>query len=239
MAVDREVVFSAGTVQWAAEQLGLTLPVTLAPEPVWRSADAEAAHAATARSELAEEGLLDHRDAVGEDLEESLRLLCRGRDEVSAYVQTEDLTYRLHAAGGRRTAAFACYLPRERRILLRPARPEALARTVVLELPECAAGRASSLSVPVSELKSPEPRGDARRVAAIFARPRSAAGQLYAGVRSDRGRRRSEPVTFVDTDQGRWLSHCSADGRFVTTVPGTPDALLVKLAELRNALAQS
>jgi hypothetical protein len=93
-----------------------------------------------------------------------------------------------------------------------------------------------SFSVPVSDLRADEPRGDAARVAAIFAQPRYAGGQLYAGVRDQRGHRRSEPVTFVDTDQGRWLSHRTADGRFVVTVSGTPGALLTKLDELRSDL---
>jgi hypothetical protein len=88
----------------------------------------------------------------------------------------------------------------------------------------------------VSDLRAEEPRGDAARVATIFAQPRYAGGQLYAGIRDQRGHRRSEPVTFVDTDQGRWLSHCSPDGRFVVTVGGSDGALLAKLDELTNDL---
>jgi hypothetical protein len=231
MVVRREVVLNAPAVHWAAEQLGLTLPPALAPEPVWRSPDAESTRTDAARDELAGEGLLDH-DGITEDFEDSLRLLCRGPAEVSAYVQTEELTYRLHAAAGRRVGAFACYLPRERRILLRPAAPEAPGRVVARELPEHPPARSVSYSVPVAELRAEEPRGDAARVAAIFARPRCAGGQVYVGVRG----RRSDPVTFVDTDHGRWLSHCSPDGRFVVTVSGTSAALLAKIDELTHAL---
>jgi hypothetical protein len=235
MVVRHETVLNAASVHWAAEELGLTLPPVLAPEPVWRSPDAESARAEAAREELAAEGFLD-RDGPGEDLEDSLRLLCRAPAEVSAYVQTDELAYRLHAAAGRRSGMFACYLPREGRILVRPARLEALARMVVRELPGHPPARSVSYSVPVADLTVEEPHGQAARVAAIFARPRCAGGQVFAGVRDHRGHRRSEPVTFVDTDQGRWLSHLSADGRFVTTTGGSDDTLLAKLDELRHEL---
>jgi hypothetical protein len=225
------VVLDAPAVHWAAEQLGLTLPPALAPEPVWRSPDAAAARTAAARAELAGEGLLGH-DGIAEDLEDSLRLLCRAPAEVSAYVQTDELTYRLHAAGGGRAGAFACYLPRDRRILLRPATPEAPGRVVARELPEHPPARSVSSSVPVAELRAAEPRGDAARVAAIFARPRNAGGQVCVGVRGRRG----DPVTFVDTDHGRWLSHRLRDGRFVVAVSGTSAALLAKLGELTRVL---
>jgi hypothetical protein len=233
MVVRHEAVLNAAGVHWAAERLGLTLPAVLAPEPVWRSPDAESARAAAAREELAAEGFLD-RDEPCEELEDSLRLLCRAPAEVSAYVQTETLTYRLHAAAGRRFGAFACYLPRDGRILLRPARLDALARVVVHELPEHPPARSVSYSVPVTDLAVEEPHGPAARVAAIFAQPRSAGGQLFAGVRDHRGLRRSDPVTFVDTGQGRWLSH--SDGRFVVTVGGSDQALVAKLDELRRDL---
>lgn len=235
MGVRRGTVLTAASVHWAAERLGLTLPPALTPEPVWRSPDAEAARAGAAREELASEGLLD-RDEPGEDLEDSLRLLCRAPAEVSAYVQTPELTYRLHAAAGRRSGAFACYLPGDGRVLFRSARLEALARIVVRELPEHPPARSVSCSVPVEDLTAGEPHGQAARVAALFALPRSAGGQVFAGARDHRGHRRSEPVTFVDTDQGRWLSHLSADGRFVTTVGGSDAVLLAKLDELRAEL---
>ncbi|MEU0530411.1 ESX secretion-associated protein EspG [Amycolatopsis tolypomycina] len=235
MVVRHETVLTAASVHWAADRLGLTLPPVLAPEPVWRSPDAESARAAAAREELAAEGFLD-QDEPGEDLEDSLWLLCRAPEAVSAYVQTEGLTYRLHTAAGRRSGAFACYLPGEGRILVRPARLEALARMVVRELPEHPPARSVSYSVPVADLDGEEPRGQAARVAAIFAQPRYAGGQVFAGVRDDRGQRRSEPVTFVDTDQGRWLSHRCSDGRFVVTVGGSDGALLAKLDELRRRL---
>jgi hypothetical protein len=233
MVVRHETVLAARSVHWAAERLGLTLPSVLAPEPVWRNADAEAEREEAARDELAAEGLLD-RGEPGDDLGDSLWLLCQGPAEVSAYVQTADLSYRLHAAAGRRSGAFACYLPREGRFLLRPARLEALARTVVRELPEHPAARSVSYSVPVADLTAEEPHGQAARVAGIFAQPRSAGGQLFAGVRDQRGHRRSEPVTFVDTEQGRWVSH--TDGRYVVVVGGSDAVLLAKLAELKDGL---
>jgi hypothetical protein len=235
MVVRHETALNAASVHWAAERLGLTLPPVLAAEPVWRSGDAASARADAAREELASAGLLD-RDEPGEDLEDSLRLLCRAPAEVSAYVQTEELSYRLHAAAGRRSGAFACYLPGEGRILLRSARLDALAMLVVRELPEHPPARSVSYSVPVADLTTGEPHGQAARVAAVFARPRCAGGQVFAGVRDHRGHRRSEPVTFVDTDQGRWLSHLSADGRFVITVGGSDGFLLAKLDELRHEL---
>ncbi|WP_410606960.1 ESX secretion-associated protein EspG [Amycolatopsis sp. lyj-109] len=233
MVVRHETVLNAASVHWAAERLGLTLPAVLAPEPVWRDPDAAAGRAETAREELAEEGFLD-RDEPGEDLEDSLRLLCRAPAGVSAYVQTGELTYRLHAAAGRRSGSFACYLPGEGRILLRPARLEALTRMVVRELPEHPPARSVSYSVPVADLTVEEPHGQAARVAAIFAQPRSAGGQVFVGVRDHRGLRRSEPVTFVDTEQGRWLSY--PDGRFVSTVSGTESTFLNRLDELWREL---
>ncbi|WP_103350648.1 ESX secretion-associated protein EspG [Amycolatopsis sp. CA-128772] len=235
MPVRHEAVLNARSVHWAAERLGLVLPAVLAPEPVWRSAEAEAERAEAAREELAAEGLLD-RDEPGEDLEDSLRLLCRAPAEVSAYVQTEELTYRLHAAAGKRSGAFACYLPRESRLLLSPARLEALATIVARELPEHPPARSVSYSVPVTDLTTGEPHGQAARVAAIFAQARYAGGQLSVGVRDHRGHRRGEPVTFVDTEQGRWLSHLSADGRFVTTVGGSDGVLVAKLEEQQREL---
>lgn len=236
MALRHEIVLDALSVHWAAERLGLTLPAVLAPEPVWRSPDAAAVRAEVAREHLAAAGLL-HQGEPGEDLEDSLRLLCRAPAEVSAYVQTRDLTYRLHAGAGRRAGVFACSLPGDRRILLRPARLDALARSVVRELPARAGARSCSYSVPLADLAGAEPRGQAGRVAAIFARPRLAGGQVFAGVRDRLGHRRSRPVTFVDTEQGRWLSYLDVDGRFVVTVGGGGRSLAAKLDQLRHELA--
>lgn len=235
MVVRQETVLDAATVHWAAEQAQLVLPPVLAPEPAWRSEDAEAARAERAREELAREGFLDY-DGLAEDFEHSLRVLCRAPAEVSAYVQTEELTYRLHAAAGKRAGAFACYLPRDRRFLLRPARLDALATAVVRELPEHPPARSVSYSVAVEDLTAEEPRGQAARVAAIFAQRRYAGGQVFVGARDHRGHRRSEPVTFVDTEQGRWLSHRSADGRYVVALPGSDGALLAKLDQFRDEL---
>lgn len=241
-----EVIVAHESLAVAAGWLNLELPTTLAPTPLWRNEDEVATLHGRARTELSEAGLL-RGDQLTETVTDVLHLLCSGAVEFYAYVDTADRDYRLHAAASGNDAVFACWVPEAGQVLLRPAKHDALAEEVVAELPECRAARGRSMSIAEAELPQgelgvddPPRQGDSRRLLALYEQPRVAAGQLRAGVRGRMGGvKRSDPITFVDVEEGRWLTYFTVDGygaRTLVTAPGSRQVAADKLYELQNAM---
>jgi hypothetical protein len=173
-------------------------------------------------------------------------VLGRGEREFSATVKTATGGYRLHVAASGRDAVLACHVPSSDRVLLRPARPEALAEDLFAELPAMGPSSWPGLSVPESDLRQAmngaPPRRDVRRVLEVAGLARAGSGQISAGFRDGvHGYRKTgaNVCTFYDTEQGRYLfSFTEEPGyeRYVNVSPGRPDTMIAKIYDLLEQL---
>ena len=82
---------------------------------------------------------------------------------------------------------------------------------------------------------------DARDLMTAFDAPRTGGGELYvaARVRSGERRRCENPVIYVDTQHGRWMTQLSSGRpgeRWIVSAPASRQLLLSKLSEMRNNL---
>jgi hypothetical protein len=80
---------------------------------------------------------------------------------------------------------------------------------------------------------------DARDLVTAMDQPRSGGGELYvaARVRSGERRRCENPLVYVDTQQGRWMTQLSSGRpgeRWIVSAPASRQLLLSKLNEMRN-----
>ncbi|WP_158881326.1 ESX secretion-associated protein EspG [Amycolatopsis anabasis] len=243
--LNREVVLSQDCLDVVANWIRVTLPPTLAPEPIWRSGEELRTRDERARAELAEHGLL-RGASPAEEFTEALSVLCRGGTEFFAYVESDNNEYRLHAAASGQDAIFACYVPASGNVLLRSARSEALVEELVAELPEFRPGQGVSHSVPERELRGavagkPVSR-EVRRVLDLLDLPRHGGGQVSAGVRDGLGAHRTSrgsSCTYLDTEAGRWLfSFTEQPGgeRYVNIAPARFDLVVGKTYELGAGL---
>lgn len=242
-----EFVISQGCVGIIAEDLGLTLPATIAGEPLYYG-DGEFGQArGAAHRELAQIGLVE-RGEPAPALLETLLVLCAASVEFYGFVAATNRQYTMHVAARGRDAVFAALAGDD--VLLRPTHPQSLVSELLAELPEArpAGGRALSAPEaaiqPLSErdrLTGVTPRGDARRLIELLNQPHRAAGKLHAAMRAGVDARRvcsADPIGFVDTEQGRWLTYAtSGDGaRHVTAAPGRTETIAHKLHEAQQAL---
>jgi hypothetical protein len=176
----------------------------------------------------------------------TLAVLGRGEREFSATVKTSTGGYRLHVAASGRDAVLACHVPSSGQVVLRPARPEALAEDLFAELPAVGPSSWPGLSVPESDLRQAmngaPPRRDVRRVMDVAALPRTGSGQISAGFRDGVHRYRktgANVCTFYDTEQGRYLfSFTEEPGyeRYVNVAPGRPETVIAKIYDLLEQL---
>lgn len=139
---------------------------------------------------------------------------------------------------------------------LHPVRPDALADTLVAQLPAAPAGHGQSITIAASDIDGP-PHGGGDQEFSVFAgqqrnpaieqlnrlvgQPRTCGAQLYVAVRDGLGRRRRcpFPLNVIDTDAGRWFVHRrhTAGGQvWLTAAPATPQVLVTKLVEMYQAL---
>lgn len=246
--VFEEVVLTQDALATIAEQLQLTLPATLASEPVSYDRSQRADRRESAYGELTRLGLLDGAEP-SEAFVTSLRVLCRGAAEFFGYVQTTDRHYNLHVACQGTDAVFVSLARGE--VRLRPTRPESMLSELLAALPAVGPAGGRSLSARENELRRPDaraqaegrvPRGDARRILELFGEARFAGGQLRAAVRAGVDGRRTKsptPIGFLDLHQGRWITYATDDGtggKYVTAAPGRADTIASKLHEAHQRL---
>jgi hypothetical protein len=251
---------------WQRENLG-DLHNILVDTPVWRDeeADREALHGAT--GELAQRGLLAGRDLHPDLRATLHVLARPGMEYYGWISYTEadgkevNLAVLVAAVG-----QDAVLVVRDgQQVHLRPSRAEGMAETLVGHLPAIPAARGRSVNLPENEVRhlvadrmhatpgstKPLPAEafaiferasmaeDARDLLTAMDQPRSGGGELYvaARVRSGERRRCENPVVYVDTQQGRWMTQLSSGRqgeRWIVSAPASRQLLLSKLNEMRN-----
>ncbi|MFF0149654.1 ESAT-6 protein secretion system EspG family protein [Amycolatopsis sulphurea] len=245
LVLDRELVLPADCLPLAAELAGVSLPAALSPDPLWRDPDEARHYRDTAVQNLAEHGTWG-RGGPREDFMQTMTVLCRGASELSATVESRPKHhYRLVVAATGTDAILACHVPASGQVLLRPARPEALAEELISELPTLPPATGPAMSVPEPDLrhaaKGTPARRDVRRVLDVTMLPRTGAGQITATVRDRLGRRRSnsDTCTYYDTQQGRYLFSISKEpghDRHINVTPARPETMTAQLRALLDNL---
>ncbi|HWE89240.1 MAG TPA: ESX secretion-associated protein EspG [Pseudonocardiaceae bacterium] len=144
---------------------------------------------------------------------------------------------------------------------------EGLMGALIGQLPQVQAGRGRGVNLPEQEVRQlaakfpaaplgeikPPPASefdvfgratmaeDARDWFAVMALPRTGGGQLYVAARNQYGERKrcAHPLTYVDTQQGRWIMQTTGDkpgDRWITSAPANRQMLLARLEEMRSRL---
>ncbi|MBB1157409.1 MULTISPECIES: ESX secretion-associated protein EspG [Amycolatopsis] len=246
LVLNREVVLPGDCLPVAAEKIGASLPTALSGEPVWRDPDAARESRDAAVQALAQQGVWS-RGGLTSDFARTMTVLCRGAGELSATVNaTAERRYRLVVTADGSDAVLACFVPSSNRVLIRPARPDALAEELVGELPRVPPGAGPGLSVREAELKrvlgGAVPHREARRVVDVASLPRTGAGQFSAAARDRFGRHRASGgnvCTYYDTAAGRYLFSVSGTPggeRYVSVAPARPETMVAQLRTLLDDL---
>lgn len=149
---------------------------------------------------------------------------------------------------------------------LSPARSEGVAEALVGHLPPVSAARGRSMNLPEAQMRrllsdraQVTPGGgapplpaeafdvfgrasmaeDARDLVTAMELARTGGGELYVAARGRGGERRrcANPIVYVDTVQGRWMTQLSEGPpgqRWITSAPASRQLLLSRLNELRS-----
>ncbi|HEX5402987.1 MAG TPA: ESX secretion-associated protein EspG [Pseudonocardiaceae bacterium] len=265
----QQVTLSLDTLAtvWQRENLG-ELHNVLVDVPVWRDEDENRVALQGATGELAQRGLLSGRD-LHVDLRSTLEVLARPSMEYYgwiAYTEADrevNITVLVAAVG-----QDAVLVVRDgQQVHLSPTRADGMAETLLGHLPAVAAARGRSVNLPEAEVRQlvadrmhaapgstkPLPAEafnifprasmaeDARDLLTAMDQPRIGGGELYvaARVRSGERRRCENPMVYVDTQHGRWMTQLSggrAGERWIVSAPASRQLLLSKLNEMRNNL---
>ena len=254
------------TTVWQRENLG-DMHNVLVDTPVWRDDDAsrEALHGAT--GELAQQGLLAGRDLhpdLRDTLNLVARPSIEYYGWI-AYTDPEHGPVNIGVLVAA-TGTDAVLVVRDRQAVhLEPARSEGMAETLLRHLPARPAARGRSVNLPAAEVRrlvadrmqaapggsAPLPASafdifprasmaeDARELITAMDEPRSGGGELYVAARARSGERRrcENPVIYVDTQRGRWMTQLSSGKpgeRWIVSAPASRQLLLSKLNEMRN-----
>lgn len=191
-------------------------------------------------AELRSQGMVDGRGRADPRLEDWLGLIGRAEHSIDSVfiAHTDGPSVRALAVGNGGTALMATQDPQG--LWLRPLPPGSLVSSVVEQLPPARRGTEPSLTLPVDEVAAGGNRPDQKALASLFEQPRLRAGQLAANSRNRLGgRKRSIPLSWFDTDSGRYLTYTKKgrDGRdWATIAPADPPTLRKTLTDLLTSV---
>lgn len=263
----QQVTMSLETLStvWRRENLG-ELHNTLVDVPAWRDDDADRAALRAATDELGRLGLLGGRD-LHADFRDTLNLLARPSMEFYGWIaSTEDEQPRNIAVLLAAVGNEAVLVVRDGgTVQLGPTRAEGMAEALIGLMPAVPAARGRSINLPEAEVRQlvadrmesapgeakPLPASaydifgrasmaeDARDLLTVMDLPRTGGGELYVAARGRGGERRRcpNPVVYVDTQQGRWMTQLSTGRvgeRWIVSAPASRQLLIGKLNEMRN-----
>lgn len=246
--ISREVVLTHDCLNVTAEHLQLRLPAHMLAEPIAYDDGEWEQVLDGAQRELAHAGLFADGGPT-DSIVDTLRVLCGGTAEFYGLVTTTRHKYYLHVAAHGTHAVLATLA--NGNVLLRPAKSDVLVSELLAELPEAGPAAGRSMSASQQEMNpsagngsiynSAGPSGDARRLLALFDKPRYASGHLGTAIRVGIDNRRvtsTEPVSFFDVDDGRWLSYATnnAGTWHCAATPGRNGTIATKLQELHHDL---
>ncbi|HEX3592146.1 MAG TPA: ESX secretion-associated protein EspG [Pseudonocardiaceae bacterium] len=250
---------------WQRENLG-ELHNILVDVPMWHDEEAERDALRRATGELAQRGLLAGRD-LHPDLRSTLELLARPSMEYFGWIGHIDGDGEVNIGVLVASVVNeAVLVVREGPIVrLGPTRAEGMGETLVSHLPAVPAARGRSVNLPEAEVRqlvadrmhaSPGstkplpaeaydifPRAsmaeDAHDLLTVMDQPRTGGGELYVAARLRSGERHrcENPLVYVDTAQGRWMTQLSGGRpgeRWIVSAPASRQLLLAKLNEMRN-----
>lgn len=263
----QQVTLSLDTLAtvWQRENLG-DLHNTLVDVPSWRDETAEREALGSATTELTQRGLLVGRD-LHPDLRAALNLLARPSMEYYGWIAyTEEDRQVNIAVLVAATGQDAMLVVRDgHRVHIGPTRSEGMAETLVGHLPQVPAARGRSVNLPENEVRQlvadrmqaapgaskplpaeaydifgkPSMAEDAHDLITAMDQPRTGGGELYVAARVRTGERRrcENPMVYVDTQQGRWMTQLTSGRpgeRWIVSAPASRQLLLSKLNEMRN-----
>jgi len=210
--------------------------------------------------ELGRAGLANG-DNVDPDLLDAMRLVAAAPLELHGWVSQPDRpTLSVVAASTDRNAML--YVGTEEDFQLWPISTDKLAASVVGLMPPLRPGEGHSISVPLSAYREIVETGgyrdpkysmlesnrrpsrletDCRELLSLLRQRRLGGGRIYAAARPRTGSRRKSqyPVTYLDTESGRWLLKYNrgyGGDLWVVFAPATADLLVRELNVLLDAL---
>ncbi|WP_020671229.1 ESX secretion-associated protein EspG [Amycolatopsis nigrescens] len=212
-------------------------PEILVGRDAWLPRDAKQRLDEVVRDDLAEVGLLS-RGRLREDFYDALALLARPALEIFGWVQSGEYGhYAVAVARSGRNAVVV--LRRDEWVRLMPANPETAVEHWIEQIPAFGAGAGLTISLPEADAPwtaNARPTPESRRLEAVLNLPRYGGGQVHAAVRQGGSRRSARPaLTYLDTEQGRWLIGFDREqsrDRWVTFTPATQQAFVRKITDL-------
>ncbi|GAB3487582.1 ESX secretion-associated protein EspG [Amycolatopsis cihanbeyliensis] len=204
-------------------------PAILTGREVWLPQESRAKLEEAVTADLADADVLVGAQ-LREDFASALMTVAYPASGYFAWVQHEEY--------GRYGVAVSCsgtdcvlLLRRGEWTRLLPAAPDALAETLLAEIPDFEIHRDDTINLPESETPwaTDEISGaEARRLDTLLKLPRYGGGQIHALPASDT----RSAVTYLDTAAGRWLLSLDTANQWVTATPAHPDVFLHHLDAL-------
>lgn len=254
--LDRQVTITTGTLINLIRRRGGEPHMVLSETPTWYSEEAQRAEDERANAELAKAGLFGTR-GMHPGFVATVEAIARPQLEYYGWIdggfQGKPVSYRLFAgsAGGE---AFVLAKHEELDVVvLESTQPHELLDDFLGQIPKLAPGRGTPLAVPKSQLEGTARRDDGgfavlrsdrpaegsqevEELKRILALRRMGSGNLYVAARSRSGARHriEQPVNYIDTSEGRWLTE-EIPGRGESRIAFTPADQRVLADRLRSA----
>lgn len=232
----------------------------LATTPTWYDEDATHALDRHALDELDENGCL-RRGRPDENLDDTIGALVRPDRELYGWITTtvdgRPFRYGVLAVAAYQEAVLVVRNHETDATVLATVPPRDLTGMFLEQLPPVAAAAGQPVSAAYQEfLAATEPAGDGfagfgtlrsqevRAMEDVLGQPRTGGGSLYAAGRAGQlgtRRRCRQPVNYLDTATGRWLTQldATADGMTATLRPAGPDLIAARLADAERQLGPS
>jgi hypothetical protein len=251
---------------WQRENLG-ELHNTLVDVPAWRDEAAEREALGGATGELAQRGLLVGRDLHADLRDTLNLLARPSMEYYGwiAYTDEERGSVSIAVLVAAIGTDAVLVVRDGQQVHIGPTRSEGMGETLIGYLPSVPAARGRSVNLPETEVRAlladrmhdapgtgkpmpadafkifarPSMAEDARDLMTAMDQPRTGGGELYVAARGRSGERRrcENPVVYVDTQQGRWMTQLSSGRpgeRWIVSAPASRQLLLSKLNEMRN-----
>jgi hypothetical protein len=229
----------------------------LATAPTWYDEDAIHALDQHALGELEQNRRL-RRGRPDADLDDTIGALVRPDREYYGWITTtvdgQPFRYGVLAIAAYQEAVLVVRNYETDTTVLATVRPSALTRDFLALLPAVPAASGKPVSAPYQDFlaatEPPEdgfagfrPSPEVRAINAVLSQPRTGGGSLYTAGRAGRlgtRRRARQPVNYLDTTTGRWLSHLdnTADGMVATLRPAGIDLIETQLTNAERQLSR-